>query len=111
MTWYKQYNVVYDTLNEEWKKGFVRDRIINAFIGDGEFIDDKELRENDGQLQIYAIKGGNKRQYIINVSRRIPDISKVGIMHNKRDIEGLSEIIRIKAVFQTRTGFKLTGIV
>ena len=102
MTWYKKFNVAYDILNEQWGRGFIKNRIV---------IDDKELRENDGQLQIYEIKGNNRIEYIINVSRKITDISDICVMHNKSSTEGLSEIARIKMDFQKRTGFKLISIV
>lgn len=111
MTWYEKFNAVYDLFNEKWERGFIKNRIINAYIGDGEVIDDRELRENDGQLQIYEVKGSSRIEYIINVSRKITDISDVCIMHNKRSIEGLSEIAKIKMDFQRRTGFKLISIV
>jgi len=111
MTWYKKFNVAYDILNEQWGRGFIKNRIINAYMNNGEVIDDKELRENDGQLQIYEIKGNNRIEYIINVSRKITDISDICVMHNKSSTEGLSEIARIKMDFQKRTGFKLISIV
>ena len=60
MAWYKKFNVVYDTLNEKWERGFIKNRIINAYLDNGEFIDDKELRENDGQIQIYEIKSNSR---------------------------------------------------
>lgn len=102
--WYEpKYAIIFDVFNEKWKQGFIKNRIEDGFKDNAYFIDDQNSREHNGQLQIYRISGG-KKDYLINRSEKVPDISNICIMHKSRMLRE-----RIKEDFQKRTRFKLMG--